>query len=57
LSTLEWVKIIAIEIRNAKLEARLKEQVRLSGSSTVEEVLFRLLETQEEQDRWFSENR
>jgi hypothetical protein len=48
---------MAIEIRDAKLEARLKEQLRATGSSTVEEVLFRLLETQEEQDRWLLENR
>ena len=37
---------MAIGIReNAKQEARLKEQLRATGSSTVEEVLFRLLET------------
>lgn len=28
-----------------------------SGSSSVEEVLLRLVETQEEQDRWLLENR
>jgi hypothetical protein len=28
-----------------------------TGSSSVEEVLLRLLETQEEQDRWLQENR
>jgi len=48
---------MTIEIRDAKLEARLKKQLQASGSSTVEEVLLRLLETQEEQDRWLSENR
>lgn len=48
---------MAIGIRDAKQEARLKEQLRATGSSTVEEVLFRLLETQEKQDRWLSENR
>ena len=32
-------------------------QLQETGSSTVEEVLLRLLETQEEQDRWLSENR
>jgi hypothetical protein len=48
---------MTIEIRDAKLEARLKKQLLASGSSTVEEVLLRLLETQEEQDRWLSENR
>jgi len=48
---------MTIEIRDANLEARLKKQLLASGSSTVEEVLLRLLETQEEQDRWLSENR
>jgi hypothetical protein len=48
---------MTIEIRDASLEARLKKQLLASGSSTVEEVLLRLLETQEEQDRWLSENR
>jgi hypothetical protein len=48
---------MTIEIRDANLEARLKKQIQATGSSTVEEVLLRLLETQEEQDRWLSENR
>ena len=48
---------MTIEIRDAKLEARLKKQLQATGSSTLEEVLLRLLETQEEQDRWLSENR
>jgi len=48
---------MTIEIRDAKLEARIKKQLQATGSSTVEEVLLRLLETQEEQDRWLSENR
>ena len=46
-----------IEIRDAILEARIKKQLQASGSSSVEEVLLRLLETQEEQDRWLLENR
>jgi hypothetical protein len=48
---------MTIEIRDASLEARLKKQLQATGSSSVEEVLLRLLETQEEQDRWLSENR
>lgn len=40
-----------IEIRDSALEARIKKQLRVTG----EEVLLRLLETQEEQDRWLSE--
>src|SRR5438128_50476 len=46
-----------IEIRDSALEARIKKQLQATGSATVEEVLHRLLETQEEQDRWLSENR
>jgi hypothetical protein len=46
-----------IEIRDPKLEARLQRQIQATGSDNVEEVLLRLLETQEEQDRWLLENR
>jgi hypothetical protein len=46
-----------IEIRDAALEARIKKQIDATGCASVEEVLLRLLETQEEQDRWLLENR
>jgi hypothetical protein len=46
-----------IEIRNPALEARIQKQLQATGSGNVEEVLLRLLETQEEQDRWLLENR
>jgi hypothetical protein len=46
-----------IEIRNPALEARIQKQLQATGSASVEEVLLRLLETQEEQDRWLAENR
>ncbi len=46
-----------IEIRDAALEARIQKQLQATGSGSVEEVLIRLLETQEEQDRWLLENR
>lgn len=46
-----------IEIRDPALEARLREQLKSTGSKNVEEVLRRLLETQEEQDRWLLENK
>jgi hypothetical protein len=46
-----------IEIRDAALEARIQRQLRATGSGNVQEVLVRLLETQEEQDRWLLENR
>ena len=36
---------ITIEIRNASLETRIQKQLQATGSSSVEEVLLRLLET------------
>jgi hypothetical protein len=48
---------MTIEIRDASLEARTQKQLQTTGSSSVEEVLLRLLDTQEEQDRWFREVR
>lgn len=46
-----------IQIRNQALEARIQKQIEASGSASVEDVLLRLLETQEEQDRWLLENK
>jgi hypothetical protein len=46
-----------IEIRDAALQARIQRQMQATGSGSAEEVLLRLLETQEEQDRWLLENR
>ena len=46
-----------LEIHDAALEARIQKQLQATGSAGVEEVLLRLLETQEEQDRWLLENR
>ncbi len=46
-----------IEIRDPSVEARIQRQLQATGSGSVEEVLLRLLETQEEQDRWLLENR
>ena len=43
-----------IEIRDAALQARIQRQLQATGAASVEEVLLRLLETQEEQDRWLS---
>ena len=48
---------MTIEIRDAALEARFQKQLKSTGSCSVEELLLHLLETQEEQDRWLSENR
>jgi hypothetical protein len=41
-----------IEIRDTALEARMQKQLESTGAGNLEEVLLRLLETQEEQDRW-----
>ena len=46
-----------IEIHDAALEARIQKLLQATGSGSVEEVLLRLLKTQEEQDRWLLENR
>jgi hypothetical protein len=43
---------MTIEIRDASLEARIRKQLHATGSSSVEEVLLRLLDMQGEQDRW-----
>jgi hypothetical protein len=48
---------MTIEIRDASLVARIRKQLQATGSSSVEEVLLRLLDTQEEQDRWLREVR
>jgi hypothetical protein len=49
--------LMNIEIRSASLQARIQKQLEATGSASVEEVLLRLLETQEEQDRWLQENK
>ncbi|HZR65363.1 MAG TPA: hypothetical protein VFA85_09460 [Terriglobales bacterium] len=46
-----------IEIRNPDLVARLRKQIESTASGNIEEALLRLLDTQEEQDRWLTENR
>ena len=46
-----------IEIRDAALAARIEKQLENSGSRSLEDVVRRLVETQEEQDRWLLENR
>lgn len=46
-----------IEIHDTDLEARLARQISATGASTAVRALERLLETQEEQDRWLLENR
>ena len=39
------------------MEARIQKQIQATGAASVEEALLRLLETQEEQDRWLLENK
>lgn len=46
-----------IEIRNPTLQARLQKQLEATGSGTLEEVLLHLLDTQEGQDNWLTDNR
>ena len=48
---------MTITIRNASLEARLRKRLEATGSSSVEEVLLRLLDTKVEQDRWLLGNK
>ncbi|HEX4997225.1 MAG TPA: hypothetical protein VFY29_03305 [Terriglobia bacterium] len=45
-----------IEIHDPILEARIQRQIQATDSGSVEDTLTRLLETQEEQDRWLLEN-
>jgi hypothetical protein len=46
-----------IEIHDTALEARIQKQIQVTGAASAEEALLRLLETQEEQDRWLLENK
>ena len=46
-----------IEIHYSALEARNQKQIQATRAASAEEVLLRLLETQEEQDRWLLENK
>lgn len=46
-----------IEIHDSALAARIQKQIQATGASSAEEALLRLLETQEEQDRWLLENK
>jgi predicted transcriptional regulator len=46
-----------IEIHDAALEARIRKRIYATGSASAEEALLHFLETQEERDRWLTENR
>ncbi len=51
------MNLMNIEIRDAALQERIRRQLEVTGSADVEAVLARLLETQEQQDRWLQESR
>ena len=46
-----------IEIHDTTVEARIRKQIQATGAASAEEALLRLLETQEEQDRWLLEHK
>ena len=46
-----------IEIHDTALEARIQKQIQATGAASAEEALLRLVETQEEQDRWLLVNK
>jgi len=46
-----------IEIHDMALEARIRKQIQATGASSAEVASLRLLDTQEEQDRWLLENK
>jgi hypothetical protein len=46
---------VTIEIGDQSLEARIQKRLQATGSASVEEVLLRVLDSQEEQDRWLME--
>ena len=46
-----------IEIQDTAVEARIRKQMQATGAATAEEAVVRLLDAQEEQDRWLLENR
>lgn len=46
-----------IEIHDPRLQARIRKHLENTGSNSLEELLLRLLDTQEEQDRWLLEDR
>ncbi|HME11003.1 MAG TPA: hypothetical protein VKG25_28370 [Bryobacteraceae bacterium] len=48
---------MTIEIHDAALESRLQQQMQATGAATAEEALRRLLDTQQELDRWLLESR
>ena len=62
LGKLFWIRwheppLMNIEIHDTALEARIQKQIQVTGAASAEEALLRLLETQEEQDRWLLENK
>lgn len=48
---------MSIEIHDTALEARLRKQIQSTGAASAEEASQRILEMQEEQDRWLLEKK
>ena len=48
---------MTFEVRDARTESRIQKQLSATGAGDVGELLSRLLDTQEEHDRWLLENR
>jgi hypothetical protein len=48
---------VNIEIHDAALEARIRRQIQATDAASAEQALLRLIETQEEQDRWMLETK
>jgi hypothetical protein len=46
-----------IAVDDTALEARIQKQIQAIEAASAEEALLRLLETQEEQERWLLENK
>lgn len=51
---------MSIEIRDAELENMIQQQLKITGASSVEELLRKLFaekQAQQDQERWLTENR
>lgn len=46
-----------IEIHDPELEKMIQQQLKATGSSSIEDLLRTLLADKQEQDRWLAENR
>jgi hypothetical protein len=51
------LKLRKLQSATPNWKREIQKQIQSTGSSSAEEVLLRLLETQQEQDRWLFESR